>query len=295
MGLGDPGVDLQSRLGQVARFFFQGRVESCHVFIHEPRENNLYRFSVVISVKLNGREVNGSSSGLSLYNTFLKALCELGENIITSNLGLNNRSGVAGGLILNNCIDRAKAELIERDAFLYHYRNLIPFRKSDSKTVDEMRFELNSVDPSFSVNLVMNREYLEKKDSCLILGVAGNKDALCSSERAYCEYSSMYLNHKEFINCSNLRPVLEKSAKVDFHHHHSKSWENKTIFKKLCLEESSFEKRSYDDRLWKIEELNSPLLFFKYVRAEHPELIKLEFGLPELFPQFENLVYHPFW
>lgn len=290
MGLGNSGMDIQDKLRDVTRSLFKEELTSCRVYVHQPNPDNLYQFCVIIVIKTSTTEVKGSASGTSLSSTYIRALSECGENIISRKLGLENRSGLAGGLLLGNCIQRAKAELIERDAFLYHYIHLIPFKKvSFEKDEVFLKCFLQSVDPSYKVTLIFNQSYLTDPDTCLLLGAGCGATEKIAFKKALAEYSGMLLNHKIFSGCG---PV---NSKVDFHHSQSRDSRNKTIIRSLVDTESESEIRSYNGQAWKIEVLESPIRFFKYVLVDHPDLLKMTFGTPHFFPQLNKNVYHPFW
>ncbi len=84
-------------------------------------------FSVLVIADVNGKPAQGYSRNDRLNIAFTKALCEFGEVIVARQLSLANRNGLAGGVFKRTAISRAKSELLERDAFLYHYAIRIPF------------------------------------------------------------------------------------------------------------------------------------------------------------------------
>lgn len=295
MGLGNTGVDLQHRLSQALKFFVKEKFDKSQVYIHWPSENNFFLYCVVIKLSRGDVEFKSSALGKNLYVAYIKALCELGENIICRRDNIQNRSGIAGGFFKANSFCRAKAELIERDAFLYHYRNMIPF-KFLKRSNGYDAYQLISIDPCYHVTLVMNSDYVGDNENCLKLGMGCEKDISDSIEKAHNEYSGMYLNHKIFSKC-DISDLYRKEwdRKTDFHHSQSMSLENKAIFRILCRHNTKTTSRIYDSSLWSSRLLDSPLRFFKYIKVDHPQVEKINFGEPEKFKQFEKLVYHPFW
>lgn len=295
MGLGNTGMDIQSNLRNVTRFFLKDKTAHLSVFIHDPNKNNLFFFCVVINVTIQGKRLDGSSTGKNLYTTFIKALSEVGESIICHNNNFSHRSGFAGGLLLRNAIHRAKAELIERDAFLYHYRNLIPFLSAE-RIDDKIIYELKSAEPKFKVVMVIKADYLVSDNNCLIFGMGSDDTIENAKARALREYSAMYLNHQLYDGCGDkFMESLGIKRKTDFHHSQSKSKENKHIFKLLNNVKPSNTPRAFDSGKWLIDEFESPINFFKFVKASHPNLLLMDFGAEEKFPQFNTPVFHPFW
>ncbi|HXH74012.1 MAG TPA: hypothetical protein VNJ08_03555 [Bacteriovoracaceae bacterium] len=288
-------MDIQNNLNRALRYFVKEDLDASQVYVHYPSDKNLFQYCIVITATRKNSEIKSSASGNNLYTTFLKALCEFGENMICDSLNLNCRSGIAGGLFSQNSIKRAKAELIERDAFLYHYKNILSFKLNSSNSESDSKlFELNSIDPDFKVCFVMKQNYLIDPTSCLIFGMGSETSFKDSSEKAFSEFSTMVLNHNLYLECGFDVPS-SKQSKADFHHGHSKSQENKLIFQEICKGTDQFKERKYDPKMWKVEVLKSPIRFFRYVKVHHPQLEKLEFGKPEKFNQFSKLVYHPFW
>lgn len=289
-------MDLQSLLTKSLDFFIKEKVDHRSLYIHKPNEkNDLHFYCVVINVCIKDKKLLASAVGENLYLTFIKALSELGEGIICFKMNLANRSGLAGGLLRANAIQRAKAELLERDAFLNHYRNLIPFKQSKAEG-DRIICELASSDPEFKVFLIVNADYLSSDDTCLIFGMGCDLTIPEAKSKALREYTSMVLSHKVVGGCGT--EFMERRGihrKTDFHHSQSRSVENKHIFKIICNGSASSEIKHFDHEKWTITKFRSPLRFFSFFKACHPDLTEMDFGIEEKFKQFNNLVYHPFW
>lgn len=286
-------MDLQNKLIEVTRFLLRLKFDDCHVYIYQPSSLSLGVYCIVVTVRELGNEYKGSSTGRNIFEVYLKALCEVGEEIIKVRECLNNRNGLAGGLLKSNVISRAKAELIERDAFLYHYKNLLPFKKISSPNLEILSFQLSSIDSEYSVFLVMNEDYLASSSSCLKLGLGCHKNPRVAFERAYNEYAAMVLDHHIKEPCS-IRRDLKVSNAVEFHHMQSFSKENKFIFEILCNGKGNV-RRNYNYLDWRATSYNSPIRLFKFYKVDHPELIRMEFGSADFFESLGQSAYHPFW
>lgn len=289
-------MDLQNYLERSVVLLLRTKPDNVRVHIHNPLNAALPFYSIVINVTIGNAKYRGSSSFKSLQGAFFKALSELGENIILHTQSITSRSGIAGGFLKSNAIKRAKCELIERDSFLYHYRKGHPFKLMACSIVGVGLFELNSIDGNYKVCLAMDSSYLVSMDSCLVFGMGCADSLNLAAEKALAEYSSMAQSHKILGGCGDeFMAARGINRLADFHHSQSRNKENKLIFANLCGSEKVFDKRSCNSDLWEMRELNSPLKFLNFVQLVHPDLEKLNFGIPEVVDGFYEPVFHPFW
>lgn len=254
---------------------------------------------------------NVSASGVSKSPSisFLKALLEYGECLICLKRNWTNRSGIAGGIFLGTSVNRAQFELIERDAFLFHYRNEVPFAplKAIHLKVDFPQlliFEMNSADPRFFSILATDRVSAGQNPiapHCLIFGTATHLNRSAAIRKAIEEYSALRYNHlvdPEF--CGSCK-VADRRNSGAYHHGASSDPRNIERFKRLCSLTRPMSSRiprtdqGEVSRTWKTEKLESPLRFFNFARASNPLLIPLSFGEPEPDSPAEHPLYHPFW
>jgi ribosomal protein S12 methylthiotransferase accessory factor YcaO len=139
-----------------------------------------------------------------MIDSFTKAMSELGESILVYSLGLETNSGLAGGFLYKTARQRAKAELIERDAFLYHYKNRIPFieriflEKKDNSKLDIFAYKMASTDSSFYSYLVTDEDCSRGNRMCLLFGLGSHKIKNIAISKAIQEYASIALLHEKF-------------------------------------------------------------------------------------------------
>lgn len=233
---------------------------------------------------------------------FAKALSEAGENVLVYTDGLESRCGMAAGLFASQAEVRARGELLERDAFLFHYRSGRPFRRREDSS-DLLVFEMDSASDEFHAILVTDLRSAEGSAPCLLFGTSAHPDMEIALEKAAQEYSAIRLNHRLHPNrCSSWEVSPDQVPTVmDLHHVASRDIRNIERFKSLCGYGSADVPISDNGREplnkagWKISVLSSPIRTLSFVRAEHPDLIRMTFGLPEASGPGEPPLYHPFW
>ncbi len=267
-------MGLSNTLENIVKIFLRKKYSSYEVVIHSFHKY----FIVVISVG----QFKGSSSSPKIFHAFIKALSELGEDIIAKKYKLHCRSGLAGGLFLNTAIQRAKEELLERDAFFYHYRSSSPFINV-SKKKSLYIAKLNSNDSKNNVVLAFNQDYL--KGNFFKFGMGSSRDLSSAQKKAIAEQKVLELNHQKY-------PDWFKKSGLPIDQHHLESNDHRNILKiKNLLKSSDVSKvRIFNNSKWVINEIDSPIKFLKYAYLDHPELLKIEFGKRE-----EDGVLHPFW
>lgn len=301
-------MGFSSRLSKVALTLFKAPIDHIDVYIHEPSDQTHNQWIVVAEGFNNDWPfMKGSGMSMSLWDSFIKALVELGEIYLVREFGLKDRSGLSGGLMSSTAMFRAKAELMERDAFLYHYRNRIPFNPNPKviNTIDENRkvliYELNNCSRDFYSCLATDNLCAEGKNPCLLIGLGAHSNRETAMKKAFGEYSTMFLDHLIRPNwCKELELNRSKAQRIpDFHHSYSRDSRNIKRFSELCSNKNlqNNSRPELDKNLWKINFFKSPLRFFKFVQVDHNNLVKLEFGIPEDSDSENELgpLYHPIW
>lgn len=239
----------------------------------------------------------------STTSSYIRALVELGENIIFKTHGLEDRGGLSGGFLLSGAVKRAKFELIERDAFLFHYRTVTPFlsRASDPQ-VGALLFEMRSSVPGVHCFFATTPECAEGHHPCLLLGLGAHEEAAQARKKALGELATMKMDHELRPGwCAALEANPDRISRVpDFHHVQSRDGRNIQIIRKLCDLQDAGRGASVDpvhiEGGWNIQTLESPIRFVKYGRIENAKLRSLKFGEPELVTgASDRPLYHPIW
>lgn len=292
-------MDVSSSLIQITKWFIRDRNRNINIHIFPKSKNTLNLWQVIIEVEWDQKKLIGSSGGSkSLFEAYLKALSELGENIILDSSALMSRCGIAGGLFESQAIIRAKAELLERDSFFYHYRNKVPFYDTFTLFKDGIElciFQLQSSDPHFYSYLATDKDCTLGKSSCLLFGTSAHPDKNVAIEKAIQEYSAIRLNHiLQPERCESLFKNPDKIATImDKHHIASRDPRNLNRFQNLCQTSKNMgNRKQIDPKNWETQKLKSPFRLLKFIRVDHPDLIKMTFGIPE---PGEDKLFHPFW
>ena len=303
MVLGNPHVDLSKYLEETTRFLLKSTALNIFIYIHRPNSQTKNRWIVVINLYFPNKTVKASGTDKNIVLAYIKGLSEIGEEILCNKHNLECRSGIAGGLQSKNALIRAQAELIERDSFFEHYRNMIPFLSKqkvsfcDSSNI--YAFEMLAKEKNFKSYIVTDEDSIQGTSECLLFGTSSHPDKDVAIEKAYNEYVAISLNHKKFPDrCKHLEKNKETIEKLtDLHHIYSRDERNKQIFQKLCQVSKKKSSYSHKNLSWEIESLESPLKLFKYYRVISKNLIKIQFGKPEHFSFTLNQLplYHPFW
>ena len=166
-----------------------------------------------------------------------------------------------------------------------------------------MRYTLMTADLRYKTILVTDKKTAMGEAECLQFGTGTHLQEAIAVAKAVQEYACIRFNHVN--NPDWCRGLSERKNKtlVDSHHIASKDPRNIRRFKDLCSPQQINKppKNTRDEikkHLWTSEGLDSPVKMFKYVRVKHPDLIGIDFGVPE-----QNLcdeekgtpLYHPFW
>jgi hypothetical protein len=136
------------------------------------------------------------------------------------------------------------------------------------------------------------------KNDCLLIGLGCHPTFEVAINKAVGEYSTMYLDHLMRPGwCADIEKKVTVAKRLpDFHHANSRDLRNIERFSNLCKSESQNSRNSLNQLTWKIEKLNSPLHFITFVKTQHPDLKRLEFGLAEPNSnEKESPLYHPIW
>lgn len=294
--MGNSGMDLQSILGKTTKLLLLPNDLMPVVYYYPCSQKTFYRHQVVIEINLKGRIVRSSSSARAMIQVYIKAVSELGECLLRERMNLHTRSGIAGGFLTSNAVMRAKAELLERDAFFYHYRGRFPFLSKETLTIKGNEIHLCKMatqDKSYHSYIAFHADYLNGKCPCLIFGTGTHLDATLARERALDEFSSLFMNHEHFPEwCPGLNGKrMDEVSLADWHHQASKDKRNQQIMSHLCSVQCS-DREIFNEQHWEIKELISPLRGFKFVYVSHPQLSAITFGEEE---KSEAGLYHPFW
>jgi hypothetical protein len=300
-------MEFSRRLSAVAKLLFKPPASRFTAYLKQLDVDADKKWMAVVEITTDeyGR-LKGAGVDSSRELAFLKGVVELGEAYVFRAQNLNTSSGLAGGVFLRSAVRRAKNELLERDAFLFHYRKVHPFLSVSSFNASPDRnlllFEMASADPSVHCFLATDNRCAVGEAACLLIGLGAHEEKSVARSKAINEYSVMYDDHVKRPGwCDYLEQHPEKvSLKTDFHHVQSRDPRNKEIFRKLCqIQErpaSIREMRSTALNSWSLKQLFSPIRFIKYVQADNPYITKLAFGQPEGDSE-EHLkpLYHPIW
>lgn len=293
-------MELSHPLSGVTRHLLGAEPGAVQTYVHAPQQSTRDRHIVVCEWRhASGKTLKGSGAAPTKLEAYLKAVVELGETALCVGASVPNRSGMAGGLIAANALHRAKAELVERDAFLFHYRGRVPFLSRELADSGAWLFEMSSPRAGDHCFIALDQACVEGTAECVLLGLGCHDDRRTAAEKALGELAGMTLDHA--MRPGWCRAVYEGTSNAsrltDLHHAHSRDPRNKARIRALCATGSgTSNRRTPLSSDWRIEWLESPLKYFKYVRASHPELAVLEFGLPEPTESpAEPPLYHPIW
>jgi len=300
MGMGSASLDISNTLTKALHLLLTAKDLAPTVVYQRPSPENLFRHSVYIAFD----KIVAGATGSSLFEATIKAFAEFGESEICKGLGIKSRSGMAGGIIRSMAIKRAKAELIERDAFFFHYRNRVPFIKQatchaqcEGKSLELLLFELSTAHSDFSTYLCTLPSCADGSSECFIFGMGTSSQENEAKARSIDEFVDLYMNHQ--LNPLWCRSLADNSdiSSLHFHHLASRDQRNIKIISELCridISVSSLKREEINQAKWDLEMLDGPLKFFSYVKVKHPDLIKIEFGQAE--PDVNGSpLYHPFW
>jgi hypothetical protein len=301
-------LGFSGRLSTLAKFLFKAPIDTIDIYVHEPTAaTHGYWIVVADGNYATWSPMKGSGMALNMLDAFIKAIVELGEVYIVRQLGLQDRNGLSGGLLTSTAEFRAKAELIERDAFLYHYRNQLSFHPAPLviPTIDVQRkilvYEMQNTEDGFYSYLATDSNCAIGQSPCLLIGLGAHSDRDIAISKAVGEYSTMHLDHILRPNwCGILEKDRTKAKRLpDFHHSYSRDPRNILRFVNLCsVNDSKFKLRSkLAADTWCKKKIVSPLRFFCFVQAENKSLLQLTFGKPEIdeYLEQDGPLYHPVW
>jgi ribosomal protein S12 methylthiotransferase accessory factor YcaO len=246
------------------------------------------------------QRVVSEAYGSTQIQAFTAALSEWIErwalNRSKSRLRLPSSNGIASGLLFSNAVERAKCESLERDAFLWHFRNQVPLvdAVTHSKFQDEtiVLGQLQSADPNRPAFLATTNSVATGTFPCVIFGMGCALDPQIARQRAIEELLPQLSAHIEESNhCARPRYSEAKSGPF-FHHFESRNSEVRVRFANLFRTGRPPIRKPLNSGLWRIQRLSPELRFFKVAHATHPDLIPLEFGKPEPDSK-ERPFYHP--
>lgn len=303
--MGITGVGFSSRLTKTAKVLFKDPIDFLDVFIHQPKPETHGLWIVVIEGAFGSwLPMKGSGMSDSQFNAFIKALVEFSEVYLMRKLNLTDREGISGGLFYSTALVRSQSEVIERDAFLYHYRRKIPFLSLEKiiATHDPTRsihlYKMASASENLISFLATDNLCAEGKNACLLIGLGCHSSAKIAMNKAVGEYSTMYLDHLLRPGwCEDIAHNITVAKRLpDFHHACSRDPRNIEKFLMLCKGSTEILRNPADSHKWEVEKFNSPIRFIKFVRSRHPDLERLTFGEPELDSgPSEFKLYHPIW
>lgn len=294
-------MDLSRTLTKVFSGFFRANIKDLVVYCHRPDADSLWHWVVTASFSYNGARIRGGSVDCNISAAIVKSLSECGEAIVTFDEGFDARCGYAGGVFKDTASVRAKRELLERDAFLFHYRKNIPFTRIERRLGPNhpcFYFRMETRDENLIAVFATDRRAIEGVDGCLWFGASCDADLHQSIKKAYSEYAGIHFNHRrgsdrcrrDFESLEALLPAFER------HHASSHDPRNRERIKSICSGNSERVLRQLiKSSDWLIKEKHSPIRGFQYVRASHPELEELEFGVPEPWVEGDRPLYHPYY
>ena len=251
-------------------------------------------FSVTMLVQINGKPMKAGGVASNLAEAYLKALSELGEILVIFEKKIESRNGISGGLFSVNAKERARNELVERDAFLFHYRSRTPFL--NKRSIGELSaFELCSIEKGTYVVLVTDFKTAISSD-CLRFGVAADSRLDVATAKAFLECLMIISSHSLSPNwCKTLGEKTDLDV-LQRHHLASRDPRNLEIFEALCkCVPGSVRQLIYDDG-WQYQRLKSPIRGLVYWRATHGFVTEMTFGAIEPgIVSDDGPMLHPFW
>ena len=295
MGMGNPNMGLQSSLVQLIHFLVLNSTvkEKLTTYIHNRNDH----YTVIINSTYKNETISSTGTNKNLLTAILKGIIEFGEEIIRVKHGLNNRSGIAGGLNEENIIERAKSEIIERDSFLYHYRTKKPIKLIKEIYRKNRKFyvyQMSTIDPLFKSVLIKESKMIFEGHEIVHFTTAASRKIENAINKAIEEYFSLEIFLKENKD-EVIRIFNDQSKNVSPLYHHIRAisdQRNLQIINSICGNNGSIEPRELKAN-WNIEKLKSTIKFFKYFKASSDKAIPFELGIPEE-GQMPTL-FHPFW
>ena len=315
MVLGYSGVDISSKVKLISRLLIKGPVSNslrCEVLEElNPSWNGIHEFQIRLLAHESLSWISGSGRNARIGIAWIKALMELSEALIARGSGLQSRVGLAGGLCDASAIARAKAECIERDAFLYHYQSgesaQYVGNVASEVGIHLEVYRLASAFHGFETCLVWDRQYSTSGSGGLSFGTSAASDFSLAKSEAIREWAStrdvlmkraldlcrMDSDENQFSSSSNPKRIHLDAC---FDRRNIDRFNRCFRREQLYLPNRSMLREVHEE--WLIRTFESPIHFGKFVHASHPALESLFFGHPEPLSALEDQsapLFHPFW
>jgi hypothetical protein len=304
-------MEFSSKLAGITRILLRPNARMVEVYLHSPSSENQGLWMAVLDIEDDcSFRYKGTGISRRKEEAFIKALVEVGENIIVRRDSLKDRGGIAGGFLGFLATERAKNELCERDAFLFHYRNVTPFLSREEflfkiNGPKIIIFEMRSRVAGYRAFLATSEECSLGTGDCILLGFGSDSDPEVAKQKATNEFSTMFFDHARRPGwCAELEKGKREILRLpDLHHVASRDSRNILRFKKMCSITESSSCNSFPEQIaknsskWGIEYLKSPFCFVKYVRVSNPMLAPLTFGGYETsgLDEGNSPLRHPVW
>ena len=251
----------------------------------------------------------GFSLDSSLSRASIRALMEALEFVAAKDAGmiLPSRTGLAAHRTLKLAQSAAFQELVERDAFLYHWLTetpavpcefLFPFSSELNREFRPQLVELESATPVIQVFCVAS---VHPELKCWMIGLGAGPNREVAERKAWLEWLASVYRHREVRGCP---PVPESDGPrrwISVHHEESKNVEVSALCTKILR--PSFDAISSPDGQVKRDgsalfeqsrfiQLPSRNSHYAVVLAKNSELLPLYFG-PEYFGAREEYLRNP--
>jgi len=315
MVLGNSGVDLSSQVRLISRLLLKGPVSKslrCEVLEDFKYSGNSDReFQIRLLAQESQSWVSGTGRNARIDVAWIKALMELSEALIAKRSGFQSRVGLAGGLTVATATQRAKAECIERDAFLYHYQSRAAAQYMGDLApevgVHLEVYRLASAFQEFEICLVWDRRFSLEGSRGLSFGTAAGLTFSQAKNEAIREWSSTKANLRHFdpdskkvgtVETRNLSSLKQKRIHLDACFDPRNIDRFNRCFRREYIDlpkRSEFRNINGD---WLIRSFESPIYFGKFIHASPSALQSLFFGRPEGLYEDEDPsapLFHPFW
>jgi hypothetical protein len=265
-------MNLQRLLTQIAKLFIKIKYQELSLAINPSYHGQSVEFTVVIEVIETETQklFTGKGRAGNSWGAFLQALLKLGETIIIEKEGLLDQSAIASGPIFFNNTERVKTELVERDAFLFHYQNQIPFRpistkEGESSTRPIHFFALETIDETYHSVFAIGPLHTSTKGENVVRGMGTHplqnlacQKALEAIQETEYEERIQALCYPQNFTKSNSENVRKSEAQAE------KLLQGRRISKLFPY-------------AWDIETYHSPIRFFQYSKVTHPEISSVKF------------------
>ena len=308
-------MDISNQVRLISRLLIKGAVKQslrCELIDRDESSERINDEYQIRLLALDGQGwVSGTGRNSRIETAWIKALMELGEALIVKRSELQSRAGLAGGFTTRAATARAKAECIERDAFLHHYQSGEPAQyletvpMGDGITLD--LFRLASALPGFETCLVWDRRFSNSDSKGLSFGTAAGSTLQQAKSEALREWAATREVLLKHASASRSTPAVATRALNPSNQkrlHLAACFDERNIARfNRCFSRDGVElpqRSTRDGRAenWVIQTFESPLYFARFVHASHPALKTLSFGRSEETTALEDYstpLYHPFW